>query len=701
MKKLFLVLGILVVLIAGAVIAAPFLVPTETIKSQLTAQVENATGRKLTVDGDLNLSLLPNVAVEMNDVHFANAPGSEVADMASLDALKVVLKVMPLFSGSVEVSQFVLVEPKIHLEVDAEGKPNWELLGTGDSASDSGTAGDQSATSGEGDSGGSDLPISGLKLGDIRLENGSLTFVDHTAGTKEDIEAINMKLSLDDIRSPLQMLGSLDYKGETIELDLGLDDPESVIKGDESPFKLGVKSGLLQLGFTGDLKNQGSPSAAGGIDLSVPSIKKLVAWLAEPIDFDGQGLESLTIAGQLNGSAERIAFTDATISLDQIQGNGEVTADLAGAVPKIGGRLDLGAVDLNPYLPPPAEGADETSETATEPSNDENAAPASTDWSDEPIDIPPLNAVDLAFELTLDSLKVRELKLDRTVLALSMADNALTAELKEFGLYEGSGSGALTLNVADGRPSVEEKFTLTGLQALPFLTDAAEFDRLEGTANAEFVLTTTGGTERELVQNLNGNGKVVFADGAISGINIAAMVRNASTAFLSAEANETRKTDFAELSGSFTIQNGRLNNQDLNLQAPALRVAGSGTVDLPAKQVDYRIDPKAAATLEGQGSETDVAGLLVPVVVTGPFDDLSYKPDLSGVIDQAIKDPKALKKQVKQQIEDIGKSGKDLKEQLKSLDKDNAKDLLEGLTKGGDDTKGSPAGNLLEGLLKR
>lgn len=695
MKKLFVILGILVLLAVGAVIAAPFLVPTETIKSQLAEQVQDATGRKLDVDGDLSLSVIPNVAVKMNDVRFANLPGSEVRDMVALDELSVVLKVMPLFSGAIEISEFVLDEPKIHLEIDANGRPNWEME-TGD-----GTA-DTAETESEGtEEGSGSLPIGELKLGDIRLENGSLTFIDRTAETEEKIEAINLTLSLDDLQSPLKMLGALDYKGETIELDLGLNNPKAVLDGNQSPVKIGIKSALVQLGFAGDLINQGSPSAAGDIDLSVGSIKKLAAWLAEPINDAGEGLETLTISGKLNSSAERIAFTDATISLDEITGQGEVTADLNGAVPKVSGRLDLGTVDLNPYLPPSDESAGagsdavETGETSQNTDGHVEAA-ASTDWSDEPIDVPALDALDLSFELTLNALMVQEIKLDRTVLALTMADNALEAQLKEFGLYEGSGKGALALRVQGDQLSIEQNFDLAGLEALPFLTDAAEFDRLEGKANADFVLKTSGNTERQLIQNLNGNGRVAFADGAISGINIASMVRNASSAFLSADANETRKTDFAELSGSFTIQNGILANQDLKLLAPALRIVGSGTVDLPAKMVDYRIDPKAAATLEGQGSEADVSGLLVPVTVTGPFDDLSYRPDLSNVVNQALEDPDALKKQIK----DLGTSGKDIKKQLKSLDKDDAKTLLDSLTSGDEDTTDSPAGSLIKGLLK-
>lgn len=699
MKKLFLVLGIVLVLLIGAVVAVPFLVPTETIKSQLTAQVEAATGRKLTVNGDLDFSVLPSLAVGMDDVRFANAPGSDVAEMVTLKELKVELKLLPLLSGAVEVDQFVLVEPNIHLEVAANGTPNWELGAGAPSGPAATSSGDVESEDG---SASDSLPITELKLGDIRIENGALTFIDHAAGTEEQVDAINLQLALADVKSPLQADGSLGYKGETIELDLDLASPYNLLQGGQSAFGLGVKSPLLQLGFDGELSNQGAPSTAGSIDLSVPSVKNLAAWLAEPLDMETEALETLTIGGKLNGSASKIAFTEAVISLDKIKGQGEVTADLTGNTPKISGRLDLGMVDLTPYMPPSAEG--DASETATK---DEASAPAAaageatgaTDWSDEPIELA-LGGVDLAFELILEGLKADEVKLGRTVLALSMNGPKLSADLKEFSLYEGSGKGLLTVDTSSGQPRIEQTFTLEGLEALPFLTDAAGFERLEGKADANFSMSAMGATERELVQNLFGNGNVTFADGALVGINIAAMVRNVGSAFLSAEANDTRKTDFAELGGSFTIENGVLSNNDLLLQAPGLRISGAGMVDLPVRSVDYRIEPKAAATLEGQEGTSDVSGLLVPVAINGPFDDLSFKPDLSGLVDQVLKDPEALKKQAKEQLEAIGSSTKDVGKTLKNIDKDAAKGLLENLTKGEENTEGSPAGKLLKGLLK-
>jgi AsmA protein len=168
----------------------------------------------------------------------------------------------------------------------------------------------------------------------------------------------------------------------------------------------------------------------------------------------------------------------------------------------------------------------------------------------------------------------------------------------------------------------------------------------------------------------------MFTDGAIVGMNLAAMMRNAANAFLNPEAGETRKTDFAEMGGSFTIEGGVLRNDDMRLQAPALRVEGSGRVNLPRRTINYRLEPKLAKTLQGQGGEREVAGLLVPVIIKGPWDDPAVSPDLSAVARRALEDPEALK----EQIEQLGDQGKAIKDALKGVDKKAGRDaLIEGL----------------------
>ena len=188
-------------------------------------------------------------------------------------------------------------------------------------------------------------------------------------------------------------------------------------------------------------------------------------------------------------------------------------------------------------------------------------------------------------------------------------------------------------------------------------------------------MQTNGRSQRELVQNLNGQGHATFRDGAIVGINVAAMVRNVATAFQGG-AEEVRETDFAELSGSFRVNTGILTNDDLWLQAPVLRVAGSGQLNLPERTVNYRIEPEAAPTLEGQGGERHVAGLLVPVLVRGPWDNLTFAPDLESVARRALEDPEALREEVEQQIDQLGGAAEGVRDAIK---KGDAEKVLEGV----------------------
>jgi AsmA protein len=655
MKKLFLIVLGLVVVVIGAALVIPFVVPTETYKQQITAQVERMTGRQLTIAGPLEFSILPSLSLTADNLQFANLPGAAEADMASLKELQVKLKLWPLLHGAVEVDRFILVQPEVHLEVDQQGRPNWQFGAVAPSAKPPAEAGG----GGGGGGGAPGVPISEIKLGDIRVVDGTLTYSDASSGKSEKIEQINLSINLPDLQSRLAANGSLAYKGQTVKLDLGVEQPLHLIQGGSSPVTLTTDSDLLDVGFDGTLANGAAPTVEGSVKLDVASIRKLAVWLAQPIELPGEGLRTLAVTGQLKASPKQIGLTDVSIALDDIKAKGQLAADLSGALPNLTGRLDVGALDLNPYLPP---------ET---PGHGTQTPAGKGGWSDEPIALPPIGGANVAFDLTVASLTYRKFQLGQTALGLNLKNNTLTAELRELAAYGGQGKGSVQIALEGGAPVLREQLTLKGIQALPLLKAAADFDRLEGTLDAEIKTETSGKSQLALVQNLNGDGSLTLSDGAIVGVNIAAMVRNLATAFANpATAGEARKTDFAELGGTFTIRKGILKNDDMHLQAPVLRVTGRGEVDLPERTVNYRIEPEAAPTLEGQGSTQQVAGLMVPVIIEGPWDDLKYRPDLSGIVESALKDPEAFKKQ----IEQMGDQGKALKDALKNMEKKGGSD---------------------------
>ena len=105
-------------------------------------------------------------------------------------------------------------------------------------------------------------------------------------------------------------------------------------------------------------------------------------------------------------------------------------------------------------------------------------------------------------------------------------------------------------------------------------------------------------------KTLNGNGKFEFKDGAVKGFNLAQMIRDARAAFGGGKAEVQEEaapqTDFSELSGSFTIKNGLVNNPDLKAFSPLLRVRGEGDVNLPVQKLDYRTKVSVVGSLEGK-----------------------------------------------------------------------------------------------------
>jgi AsmA protein len=70
-------------------------------------------------------------------------------------------------------------------------------------------------------------------------------------------------------------------------------------------------------------------------------------------------------------------------------------------------------------------------------------------------------------------------------------------------------------------------------------------------------------------------------------------------------------------------------NEDLDAKAPLFRLGGKGDINIGASSLDYVPRLRWWLRPKGQGgAERDsLAGLTVPVHLSGPFDDLKYQVD--------------------------------------------------------------------------
>ncbi len=236
-------------------------------------------------------------------------------------------------------------------------------------------------------------------------------------------------------------------------------------------------------------------------------------------------------------------------------------------------------------------------------------------WGDEPLRLAALGSLDANARLSIGKLTVSTVRLDQSDVTVAIKDRVMTTTLNDVRLYQGTGRGTITLDGTSGTTAnLRANVQLDGIEALPLLKDTAEFDRLTGKGRLSFAIAGQGATERQIIGTLNGKVDVAFADGAIVGINVAETLRGLGKGkFGGLSGSPTDKTDFSEMTSTWTLTSGVAENKDLKLVSPLLRVGGAGRIALPAREVDYMLRPKLVASLQGQGGGAEaLSGLRNP-----------------------------------------------------------------------------------------
>ncbi|MDF1721709.1 MAG: AsmA family protein [Minwuia sp.] len=629
MKRVLIAIGIILVLLVAVVIIVPFVVPTSTLVDYVKEEVESTTGRKLTVNGDPSFSIFPNVKLTLPEVALSNAAGGEADNLVQLKAADIEVDLMAAISGEVVIKRFVLVEPVIAIEKDAKGRFNFEFTPAAGAAA---PAADSSAgTGGDGGSGGDALA---LRLSDVRLENATFSYFDAQTGMRQRLDGINAKLSLPDFAGPFDMEASADWQGRTVTVVTHVDKPQAIAAGQETALRLTVDSGdLFKVDFNGTASAGVAPKGAGRLTVAADKLGDLLAWVGVALGPDVKLPASISLDANVTGDPSAVALSDAAIGFDQNRLTGAIRAGLAGARPSLFADLSAGDLDLRPYMPATAK----EDATATKAATADTAG-GSKDWSDDVIDLSGLDAADVDMRIKADSIKTGILDTAATDIKLVSQGKRTNLTIAELGLYDGNATGAVSIDRRGESPKFAIKLNGDGIQAQPMLQQFADFGDFLGTVELAIDMTTAGASERQIVSALNGSGGLTVRDGAIIGYNLAAAVRGVSTANLDLDYDKAEKTDFAEISATWTASNGVISNSDLMMNAPLLRVTGEGKVSLPPRQIDYRVLPKLVASLAGQGSKS-AGGLGVPIKITGSFDDPSIQPDLEGVVRGVLEAP--------------------------------------------------------------
>jgi len=336
------VVGVLIV----ALLIAPSFIDLNKYKPQILAEVKKATGRDLVIDGPASLSLLPLPSATVSGVKFFNVPGAKNPNMVEVKSITVRPALFSLLVGQLAVDEVTLVEPKIVLEVNAEGKPNWEFA---PSVAEAKPAAPKPS---------SPAPLS---LGRLTIENGILIFSDSKAGLSITAEKANFTASVGSVDGPYTLAGSAMVNGAPLTIDLsvgakGSDGMATSVALDAGGGKLSFKGKLSELGPNARLSGQASASA----DSLTTFAATLIGLAGQPVPALPPLLASkFSFEGAIEASQTQFAARDFKLALAGDSGSGSIAVNLKPTL-AVDAKLSLPKIDLDRVLaglsapPPPA-----------------------------------------------------------------------------------------------------------------------------------------------------------------------------------------------------------------------------------------------------------------------------------------------------------------------------------------------------------
>ena len=509
---------------------------------------------------------------------------------------------------------------------------------------------------------GTDRELRELQLSGVEIRKGQVTYTD-AAGESHRLEDLDLTLEMPGLTQPLDLSGKARVDGTDLAFEGQMGELRGLMQGDKVATRLSLSSEPATLVLDGQLAAGAAQSFDGDIQLAVPSVPALLALAGQDAAAVPPSLANVDLKGRLSAVPQKLGLSGMTLALGDVTLTGDIVVEPQGDRPRIAADLKTGMLDLNAILPqggpaaqPEAAPADaggappQAQGGASAPQAGQPAPAASgggAAWPDTPIDVSALSMLDLDLSLVADGLRYQKFEAGGLEFSVALRDRNLSADLSRLALYGGRGTAQVNVNARGAAPQFAVTADLDGIQAEPVLTTLADFNRLAGTGNAKAALTSSGGTVRQAVANLAGNGSILFRDGAIKGINIGQILRSIGSGFQQPFYGPEQATDFSELSGSYSISGGVLTNRDLSMKSPLLRMDGAGTVSIIGKTVDYRAEPELVATAAGQGGADELEGLTVPLLIRGPLEDPAITPDIQGMTENFLKDPDAAIRQLK------------------------------------------------------
>jgi AsmA protein len=695
-KLLLAIAGGIVGVFVAALIVVNLLISADWVRDRVAARIKEQTGRELKVNGTTALLFTPGPHVVISEATLTDPEARAGTADVAIGRLELDLAFSQLLSRQVDANRVVLVRPVLTLRLGKDAEPVQRSEVEPKRPHVAKAAADD------------DEPERDVRLKDVQIEDGTVNIIYDDKGTERRIEHIDANVSLPTLTDPLTGTGKFVWKDQPVDFgievttiaDLRAKRPARVVFSLDNP--------AIAARFEGDVMTKPSFSGHGELSAKVHSIPSLLAWMRErppAATAIGDG----ELASDISWTEQEVTITEVRFALEHASGQGQAVVTLQSPRPHVRAALALDHLDLNPFLAAssgkrpkrgengaaladsaaPKTDSDETASSSAAPTKKswfvkpdaedsagtDQAAPQASADADQPApppaaaesapqQAPPVApaeapvaspaAFDADVNLNVRLTRIAHLELGPSSLGIAFRDGVLTATLGGMELYDGHATGKVVIDAAKPVATFTSDIRLDGVQAKTLLSDAAQFSMVSGKTKLALQLNGTGNSADDIKSTLQGQGSLAVSDGAIEGIDLTEMISSIGAGQVpDMRQGPGAKTAFSDLGGTFTVANGIVETNNLQMTSPLLKVAAAGKVDIAQSTIDVLANPQIVAGEQGKGGANDLAGLTVPVRIEGPLDSPKIKPELKGMFatpEQANKTVKQIGEVIKKKF---------------------------------------------------
>ncbi|HWA42273.1 MAG TPA: AsmA family protein [Hypericibacter adhaerens] len=601
----------LVVLIVAVVVAGIAILKSQDFnqyKALIAEKVKEATGRDLTLAGDVELVISLSPALAVNDVTFSNAPWGTRPELLKMKRLEAQVRLIPLLSGNVEVNRIVLKGADILLETNDKGQGNWVF---NPPAAASTTSSSTSSTAPSGGGAPTTLPV----VHSVRIEDSQLLWTDGVTKQTKTIVIKSFTASADSGSSPIEIALEGSYNENPITAKGTIGAVGALLANQAFPIDVTAEAGGAKIALKGAVAK---PMTAEGVAVALSVEGNSLADLNAISGATLPPLGPYSLAGNLSNPSGVYKVEQLQLKMGSSSLTGDASVAMGGKKPNITANLAAAVIDLKDFGVKPAAGGGASSGTtaSTGAANDGRVFPA------DPLPFDGLGAADATIHLTAQKFIKDPVTLENLALDLLLQASKLT--IKNFQSALGGGTFAMSAEV-DGAKTpapVALKIDAKQVEVGTLLQTLSVSDILQGgKADLAVDVTGAGNSVREIMAGLNGNTNLAMGEGHIN--NRFAKILLSDLFQLIATGGSGESSNLNCFVSKFDIKKGLATSTGLVLDTNGASIVGSGDINLATEKLKLHMDPRA--------KQTNLANLAIPVNIGGTMASPSVTPDAAAL----------------------------------------------------------------------